>query len=303
MAENLSTTQKRSTGRSKPPLYTSTRFIKELQGLFDEIPKISPATELLEALKNITLPPKWTINTTKAELTKSQVIRYIRTKPAGYILDTDRLSELIEMHQSVPSSLDREKEPIHQKKEPSTRSEPGPLNNPPRPNLTSSTPSRKTSDRPPAISSYLLNRMSSDAQKSMRLGILEMNALSASKLDKYIEHLSSGRIFYDGNYVKERILIDFIDDKIRYLLNLKEKLHEKEGEELIRKIFVDKLVKGKFDKIIDKWGSVYSVDEVAWQCVEKLGRKRKKIPLSDFALRQRISEILIEKYPSKQSRI
>ena len=189
------------------------------------------------------------------------------------------------------------------KKGPSTRSELVPLNNPLSPTAASSTPITKSSDRPPAISSYLLNRMSSDAQKSMRLGILEMNALSASKLDKYIEHLSSGRIFYDGNYVKERILIDFIDDKIRYLSNLKEKLHEKEGEELIRKIFVDKLVKGKFDKIIGKWGSVFSVDEVAWQCVEKLGRKRKKIPLSDFALRQRISEILIEKYPSKQSRI
>ena len=94
----MSTTNKKPFPRGKSPLYTSTLFVEELQKIFEVTPKISPASELLEALKNISLPKKWTINTTKAELTKNQVVRYVRTKPAGYILDTERLVELIQLH-------------------------------------------------------------------------------------------------------------------------------------------------------------------------------------------------------------
>lgn len=303
----MSTTQNNSTRKSKSPLYSSEPFIADLKAIFQTTPKISPATALLEKLKEIHLPHKWTVNTTKAELTKNQVLRYVRAKPAGYILDGDRLADLITLHKSpLPPSIDRENLPVSPKLEKEVSQTIKEESH----KIEKALPQIKTEknrnesvddilERIPAFSSYLLNRMSTEAQKSLRMGILEMNSLSATKLDRKIEHLSSARMFYDGNYVKENVLIEFIDDKIRYLSQLKEKLHEKDGENLIHKIFTEKLVKGKFEKIISKWGSGINIDETAWRCIEKMGRKRNKIPLSDFALRQRVAEILKKRYPEK----
>ncbi|UYP45512.1 hypothetical protein NEF87_001797 [Candidatus Lokiarchaeum ossiferum] len=304
----MSKTQNNSNHKSKSPLYISEPFIAELKAIFQSNPKISPAKALLDKLKETQLPQKWTVNTIKAELTKNHVIYYVRTKPAGYVLDENRLAELIQLHK--PSHTDLIDEVIassSQKVEKNNElalKEEGSTVEKVYPQESSKENKNESVedilDRIPAFSSYLLNRMSTDAQKSLRMGILEMNSLSVSKLDNKIEHLSSARMFYDGNYVKEQVLIEFIDDKIRYLSQLKEKMHETEAENLIHKIFTEKLVKGKFEKIVSKWGSETNIDETAWRCVEKLGRKRNKIPLSDFALRQRVSEILKKRYPEKE---
>jgi hypothetical protein len=155
-------------------------------------------------------------------------------------------------------------------------------------------------ERIPSFSGYLLNRMSKEAQKAIRLGVLEINRMKTSDLEKAMEHLTPVRMFFDASYENEKEILDFLEQKIAYMNKILEQLHEKEGEALYHKEILEPLAKGKFEKIIRKWGPEISVDECAYQILDKIGgRTLKKIPLSEFVLRKKLIENLKEKYPEK----
>jgi len=77
-------------------------------------------------------------------------------------------------------------------------------------------------------------------------------------------------------------------------------LHEKESEKLIEKLFLIPMKEGKFDKILSKCMKKFDLDNCASRLVKKVGSKAKKIPLSDFALRKKIVDILSKRYSKKK---
>ncbi len=279
---------KKTSKKVKLPLVSSSAFITELKQLFLDNPIIAPASALIESFKTLNLPQKWTVNTTKNELINLGIIFYHKKKPSGYILDTDKLNELVHIYKISSSSQNHDNKidqvSVKQGTTQNTQSQ------------SISKPNSKEEEKFPSLAPYLLERMSSNARKILRVGLFEIKELSTSKLDKNIEHLSSARIFYDGKYANEKVLLDYIDEKVRFLCDLKEKRHEEEAEILINQLFVVKLNAGKFDSIINKYDPESNLDECVFRCIKKLGGKRSKIELSDFALQKHIADILSKKY-------
>lgn len=154
-------------------------------------------------------------------------------------------------------------------------------------------------DRIPSVPSYLMSRMSKDAQKFFVMGLLELNRLPADKLEKAIEHLTGSRMFFDAQYANEKDIIMFIDKKMALMNKRLEELREAEAQEKIHKLFIEPLMKGKFDKFVKQLGSGYSVEACAADILDKMGRDARKIPLSEYALRRKFEEILREKFKDK----
>jgi hypothetical protein len=175
-----------------------------------------------------------------------------------------------------------------------------------------STPSLKVEPRPVTIADtesilnryntfprFLLNRVSKDAQRAMSLGILEIERADIGKLESILEHLHNARLFFDPAYSNEKDILDFLDIKCKRVSKRLDQLQEEYNQREIQKRIIEPLDKGKFDRIINNWGSKYSVEEAAYQILEKLGRDVRKISLSEFAFRKLIVEYLQKKYPNK----
>jgi hypothetical protein len=154
-------------------------------------------------------------------------------------------------------------------------------------------------DRIPSFPRYLVDRMSKDAQKWITVGVLEIERIPTDKLERAVEQLSSARILYDEHYENEREIIVFLDAKIKKMNKCLEAHHEKEGLEKIQKIIIEPLDKGKFDKITRKLKEGSSIESVAYDVLDKIGRDARKIPLSEFALRKKIEEILRARFDKK----
>ncbi|MHA1585493.1 MAG: hypothetical protein ACTSVU_06595 [Promethearchaeota archaeon] len=284
------------TRKKKIPLYQSSPFLEELRSLFHDQASIPNAPALIEALKAFrNIPEKWTVNTVKTELTKSSALYYSRKKPAGYFLDEGRLAELIKLQNVILDS--------------SSQSSHTPQANFPKPiSVQRSKNKEKTEsskfvedilDRIPKFPQYLLKRMSPQARKFLYMGVLEINSLNRKKIDQMLDVLSSSRTHYDNFYPKEQEIIKTLDIKLKYLVKLAEIKKEDEAKILLQKLFTLPLKKGKFQKIIDKWGPKYDLEECSYRCIQKMGRKSQKIPLSQFALRKHLKEILKETFPEK----
>lgn len=156
-------------------------------------------------------------------------------------------------------------------------------------------------DSIPKYANYLMERMPKQAQSVFQLGAAQISSLSLKKLDKNIEYLTAAKIFYDTSYPNEAEIVAALDKKIRFMSEISEKKHNVSVEQSFRKIFGDLYNSGKFASIITNWGKKYGIDECSYQIWKKMGRKAKKIPLSDYALRKMIATTLLEKYPEKSA--
>ena len=303
--------KKKPTRVKAKPLSAFPLFFDSLKITFSMANLIPNAAELTLTLKAIENPPnKWAASRLKKELMLVNVITYSKANPKGYRLDLNQIDAVLEgkiekisvsPKKSPTETVAKESEttPKPEKKAtPSSKSESKKGTK----SVIESSSTDSAADilsKIPNFSQYLMNRISDKAQRALQLGVLEINRSSLSTLIQNIDHLTSALMFFDEAYDKEKEIVKAINQKIDYMNNLQEQLHEKEGELLIRKNFIEPLKKGKFDKIVKKWGPEYGVEDCAWEILKKMGRKAKKIPLSEFVLRKKIAEVLKEQYPDK----
>lgn len=291
--------QKKSTKQKqqKIQLTQSPKFIRDLKKLFKTNSLIPSAAFLLEKFKEFqNIPPKWTPNTLIKQLRADRIILYSKKKPQGYSLDTKILNDLIRNSPEIGTTSQvktkTQKSSLKLKKKPDMKGK------------ISIISKRKTSaeiiDKIPSIPKYLLKRLSSNEAKILKMGVFDINRLPLQKIDAHIETLSSARILFDANYNNEKLVSDYLEVKIKYLNKISNKLHEKEGERLFIKIFVEPMKEGKFDKILSKCMKKFDLDNCASKIVKKVSSKAKKIPLSEFALRKKIVDILSKLYSKKK---
>ncbi|MHA1476212.1 MAG: hypothetical protein ACTSPA_03785 [Promethearchaeota archaeon] len=291
--------QKKSTKQKqqKIQLTQSSKFIRDLKKLFKTNPLIPSAALLLEKFKEFqNIPPKWTPNTSIKQLRADGIIIYSKKKPQGYSIDIITLNDLIMNKREIGTTSQiktkTQKSSVKPKKKQDMKVK------------SSSISKRKTSaeivDKIPSIPKYLLKRLSSNEAKILKMGVFDINRLPLQKIDTHIETLSSARILFDANYNNEKIVSDYLEVKIKYLSKISHKLHEKESEKLIEKLFLIPMKEGKFDKILSKCMKKFDLDNCASRLVKKVGSKAKKIPLSDFALRKKIVDILSKRYSKKK---
>ena len=290
--------QKKSTKQKqkKIQLTQSSKFIKELKYLFKTIPLIPSAALLLEKFKNFqNIPPKWTPNTSIKQLRADGIIIYSKKKPQGYSLDSKILNDLIRNNRAIETTgqikTKTQKSSVKPKKKLEMKGK------------SSSVSKRKTSveiiDKIPSIPKYLIKRLSSNEIKILNMGVFDINRLPLQKIDYYLEILSSARILFDDNYKNEKMVLDYLDAKLKFLSKVSHRMHEKEGELLIIKFFKTPMNEGKFDKILKKCMKKYDLDDCASKIIKKVGSKAKKIPLSEYALRKKIVDILSKRYSKK----
>jgi len=291
--------QKKSTKQKQQKIHLtqSPKFIKELKRLFKTIPLIPSAAILLEKFKEFqNIPPKWNPNTSIKQLRADGIILYSKKKPQGYSIDIINLNDLIMSKPKIRTKSQvktkTQKSSVKHKKNRDMKGK------------SSSISKRRTSveiiDQIPTIPKYLLKRLSSNEAKILKMGVFDINRLPLQKIDTHIETLSSARILFDANYNNEKIVSDYLEVKIKYLSKISHKMHEKEGERLFIKIFVEPMKEGKFDKILSKCMKKFDLDNCALKIVKKVGSKAKKIPLSEFALRKKIVDILSKRYSKKK---
>ena len=286
--------QKKSTKQKqqKIQLTQSSKFIRDLKKLFKTNPLIPSAAILLEKFKELTIPHKWTPNTSIKQLRADGIIIYSKKKPQGYSIDIITLNDLIMNKREI--GITSQVKPKTQK------TSVKPKKNQDMKGKSSSISKRRTYaeivDQILIIPKYLLKRLSSNEAKILKMGVFDINRLPLQKIDTHIETLSSARILFDANYNNEKLVSDYLEVKIKYLSKISHKMHEKEGERLFIKIFVEPMKEGKFDKILSKCMKKFDLDNCALKIVKKVGSKAKKIPLSDFALRKKIVDILSKRY-------
>ncbi|TFH27096.1 MAG: hypothetical protein E4G98_06460 [Promethearchaeota archaeon] len=118
-------------------------------------------------------------------------------------------------------------------------------------------------------------------------------------MEEYIEYLTASKMFFDSQFEKEQEVIQALNERVGFMSQLSEKQHEHQASLAFRKIFYDLYDHAKFDKIIQKWGSHYDVEQCAYLCWKKMGKKANKISISEHALRKMIKVTLLEKFPDK----
>lgn len=293
-----------------PHPFNASEFVQEVMQFFDQQPVELSAKEIVAAFDQFTfLPEKWSGRKLKQYLTKSNLLTYSRAKPAGYQLDVIPLQKIQEKFQLTLS----DQNPASSNKNPTETSSSGSesrnaskLRTPSR-----SLPEKKRTDSStqtilnsiPSFSRYLMERIPRQAQVALNWGVAHINSLSLKKIDTAIEYLTASKMFFDSQYEAEREIMQAIDERVRYMSHLSDEMQEKLAQTAFQKYFFEMHNKGKFDKIIEKWGINYDVEECAYQCWKKLGRKAKKIPLSDFGLRKMIIKALETQYPQKMKEL
>ncbi len=291
--------QKKSTKQKqqKIQLTQSPKFVRDLKKLFKTNPLIPSAALLLGKFKEFqNIPPKWTPNTSIKQLRADGIIIYSKKKPQGYSIDIISLNDLIMNKREIGTTSQVKTKTQKSSRKPKKKTDTK--------GKSSSVSKRRTSaeiiDQIPTIPKYLLKRLSSNEAKILKMGVFDINRLPLQKIDTHIETLSSARILFDANYNNEKLVSDYLEVKIKYLSKISHGLHEKESEKLIEKLFKIPLKEGKFDKILTKCMKKYNLDDCATKIVKKVGSKAKKIPLSEFALRKKIVDILSKRYSKKK---
>ena len=316
LASTTNTPSAKQLIKGKIPLTQAPQFIAELIQLFARRSPITPASALVEAFKQFdTIPPKWTPNTVKKHLSEAGIITYSRKKPMGFTLNSEKLNLLLEESIAIPTRKPSKTKPSTLKKpRPSSQSSGKPkksLSSKPRkisseshkaPSKTQST--RDILNKIPTFPPYLMKRLSTKTRKVLNLGAIELNAIKPlGKVEKTIDLLTSGKIFFDHTYDDEKNVMDALDARIRYLSRRATTLRDHEIDQLFEKMFIPMLHNGngKCSKIISKWEKQqFNLQECAQRCLKKMGKKAKKIPLSEFALRQKIQAVLHTRYPKRK---
>lgn len=141
------------------------------------------------------------------------------------------------------------------------------------------------------VPQYLLDRVSSDAQSIMKMGVLSIDGLSKKKVQKYIDILRAEQIKYDITFQKEKEIIDFMNEMALALNEKLQEYQEQEAEEYMSKYYYEYLEKGKFDKYLAQIDSK-GIDEVAYLIFKKMGWKTRKYPFKDNHLIKNIKKKL-----------
>ncbi len=317
------------------PLLHYPEFINQLKSLFKKKTLMSSLNELKGELDKLQLPPQWDPVDIKKELSSLDILKYSRSAPRGYSLNMSVLKEkseevdsnmlltlenelyspiITESKVNIKKEQSREENKTRTEKTTKTRKTVILEQDKPKKkkNLDSSLKEdtsilEKKEDTVEAIleknsgfPSYLLERMTKTGREAIKMGVLEINKLDIKNLKKYLDALANSRMFYDGSYESEREIVEYIDKKVRYMSKVLEQMHNQEAEKYIQKYVKDKIKEGKFDKIVKGLSNGMSYDDCAWEITENIGWwGRRKIPLNDFALRKRVSEILHELFPEK----
>ncbi len=304
--------------------FLSQEFVDELQDFFRDQPVGMSAAELTEAFSTFShLPFKWSARKLKIFLTKSQILSYSRKKPAGFSLDNSQIQEYsnnlnnlniapsLQIHLPKKTPKDTltkkkrvKKSPSSVKSKSSSKSRSKPQSKSrsqtkSKPQHISPKSQRSIVHTIPSYPKYLLNRMPKQAQKALNLGVTQIQAMSLKKLDESIEYLTASKMFFDGAFENERKLMQSLDDRVGYMSKLSEQIHDKRASMAFNKYFYEMYDNAKFAKIIRKWGSHYDVEQCAYLCWKKMGKKANKISISEYALRKMIKAVLLEKHPEK----
>ncbi|MHA1744866.1 MAG: hypothetical protein ACTSWW_02635 [Promethearchaeota archaeon] len=315
MASTTKTKQKTRRRILKQPLSEAPEFIKELTHLFAENTLITPSSALLEFFKQFKhIPPKWTCNTIKKNLTESGVLVYSRKKPMGFSLNTEQLNRFLDgkapvlERKSIPAKTSTIKRP-----RPSSRTTGKPKTHISSNSRTVSSKPHKTPPKTqstrdilnkiPTFPAYLMKRLSSKTRKVLHLGALELNAIKPlSKVEKSIDLLTSAKIFFDHTYDDEKRVMDALDIRIRYLSERANGFRNRETDYAFNRIFNPMVNNGKFSKVLRQWEKEnIDLQDCAQRCLKKMGGKAKKIPhISEYALRRKIQTALHEKYPKRK---
>jgi len=141
------------------------------------------------------------------------------------------------------------------------------------------------------VPAYLFNRITSEAQKIMKMGIIKIENLSKKKLKRYIEILRSQQVNYDIRIKKEKEIIEFMEEQAKILNEYLLKIEEKEAEAFIKEYIIEPLKNGKLKKFIDKLEK-NGINETSYLILKSLKGKIKKFPYSDTNLLKRIQKIL-----------
>ncbi|MCF2139448.1 MAG: hypothetical protein K9W44_05270 [Candidatus Lokiarchaeota archaeon] len=273
---------------------------QELFDFFSNQPVSLSSSELIDSFNKFSsLPKHWSGRKLKQFLTGEGFLRYTRANPKGYYLN---IKEIQETYLKESNLLLKESEKSTSEKIINSLA-----NNPPETNkkthrshsFSSQESINDILDTIPDFPQYLLARMPKKARYAFRLGVAQINSLSISKLDHMIEYLTAAKMFFDTTYSNEGELVKAINDKIRYMSEISEMRHSESIQREFQKIFYSLYSKGKFSSIIQNWGVKYGLDGCAFRCWKKMGKKAKKIPISDYALRKMIAEVLKEKFPDK----
>ena len=298
---------------SKQPLSEDPQFIAELTQLFANNTLITPASALVDAFKQFKhIPAKWTPNTIKKNLTETGVLSYSRKKPMGFSLNTEQLKYFLDGKTIVPTrKVTPTKSSTLKKPRSSTKAviQPKKVISKRRPVSSKShkAPSKSQSTRDilnkiPNFPPYLIKRLSSKTRKVLHLGAIEMDAIKPlSKIEKTIDLLTSGKIFFDQTYDDEKRVMEAIDARIRYLSERANDFRDRETDYAFNQIFNPMLNNGKFSKILHQWEKEkINLQDCAQRCLKKMGGKAKKIHMSEYGIRQKIQTELHKKYPKRK---
>ncbi len=134
------------------------------------------------------------------------------------------------------------------------------------------------------------------SRKYFLKNILELEKMPRKDLEEAMEHLMGERMKYDNTYGLEKAIIEEIDFKTQRIQVRLQMLVDMESETLIQKLILEPITKGTFDKLTQKIGPNYNTTTCAQDILNKLGKIISKIPLSEMALRHRLTQYLEEHY-------
>ena len=269
-------------------------FMEELNQIFENTPLIAAAKTLLEFLEDMThRPEEISAKSIKTKLQKEQIILYSGSAPRGYSLAgaspiSDKSLTQKSVQNKAKETKSTVKKPTAAKKTTTEKKEKISEEEKPK-NF------EEILDNIPSFSRYLMKRLTPKAIEAINLGKLRIPQLPIKKIEEYYEHLEHSRMFFSDEYENEKEILDYVRVKAKYMNTIMEERHDNEADHILNEI----LGKKKIKKIIESY-SMHSLkndmDEIGYQIFEKIGPKRKKIALNDYALRKRICELITKKY-------
>jgi hypothetical protein len=201
----------------------------------------------------------------------------------------ESIGESKKSQKSLDQSFSSKPAQASKKRVESQKSQPPPQNSA-EPNKKEEEPEKffKSMDEVPG---YLLSRVSKDAQKIMRMGILQIQKEPKKNLEYMINTLRSAQINYDVRVQKEKEITSFMND---LCMKMNERVIEYQNQEsdiFIKKIVIEPMNKGKFSKFTNQLQSK-GIDEVSYLIFKKIKGKAKKYPFTETLLVKRIKQIL-----------
>lgn len=153
----------------------------------------------------------------------------------------------------------------------------------------------KSLDEVPA---YLLSRVSREAQKIMKMGILQIQKEPKKNLEYMINTLRAAQVNYDIRVQKEKEIIGFMNELCQKMNDRVLEYNNQEGDIFFKKYVIEPMNKGKFAKITNQIQNK-GIDEVAYLIFKKLGGKAKKYPFTETLLIKKIKQTLEENFKKK----